>query len=267
MTKNDRIRLQWNQASESWVDFVRSGKDYYREYMNGPALIRMMGYVEGKFVLDLGCGEGYYSRVFAELGAKVTGIDFSEEMVKAASEEELRRPLGINYVTADASNLKEIESCCFDAVFSFMTLMDIKDYESAIKEVARILIERGRFIIVTLHPCFEWSDDGQISGWETRLKEDGSRISQYYLSDYFKKRIETVSWDFERLSMPFLTTSYHRTLSDYVSALITNGFIIAGLEEPKPSELGLRLYPSLERHTRIPHSIAIEAIKANLSSL
>ncbi|NIU82692.1 MAG: methyltransferase domain-containing protein, partial [Candidatus Thorarchaeota archaeon] len=152
-----------------------------------------------KKVLDLGCGEGYYSRVFAELGAHVTGIDFSEEMVNAASEEEIRLPLGINYVTADASNLKEIESCCFDVVFSFMTLMDIEDYEAAVKEVARVLKERGRFIIVTLHPCFEWSDDRQISGWETRVREDGSKISQYFLYDYFNQRIETVSWDFERL--------------------------------------------------------------------
>ncbi len=267
MSKNNRIKLQWNQASESWVDFVRSGKDYYREYMNGPALIRMMGDVKRKKVLDLGCGEGYYSRVFAELGAHVTGIDFSEEMVNAASEEEIRLPLGINYVTADASNLKEIESCCFDVVFSFMTLMDIEDYEAAVKEVARVLKERGRFIIVTLHPCFEWSDDRQISGWETRVREDGSKISQYFLYDYFNQRIETVSWDFERLSKSFVTTSYHRTLSDYMSALITNGLFVSCLEEPKPSELGLRIYPSLERHTRIPHSIAIEAIKANLNAL
>ena len=266
MSKNDRIKFQWNQASESWVDFVRNRKDYYRECMNGPALIRMMGDVKGKNVLDLGCGEGYYSRFFAELGAHVTGIDFSEDMVNAASEEELRSPLGINYLTADASNLKEIDSCCFDAVFSFMTLMDIQDYESAVKEVSRVLRERGRFIIVTVHPCFEWSD-GQISGWETRVREDGSEISQYYLYDYFKKRIETVSWDFERLSKPFVTTSYHRTLSDYMSALITNGLFITCLEEPKPSEQGLRIYPSLERHTRIPHSIAIEAIKANLNAL
>jgi hypothetical protein len=148
-----------------------------------------------------------------------------------------------------------------------MTLMDIQDYESAIKEVARILKERGRFIILTLHPCFEWSDDVQISGWETKVKKDGSEISQYYLYDYFKKRIETVFWDFERLSKPFVTTSYHRTLSDYVRALITNGLIITCLEEPKPSELGPKLHSSLERHTRIPHSIAIEAIKANLHSL
>jgi 2-polyprenyl-3-methyl-5-hydroxy-6-metoxy-1,4-benzoquinol methylase len=51
----------------------------------------MMGDVKGKTVLDLGCGEGYYSRVFAELGAQVTGIDFSEEIVNAAIEEELKR--------------------------------------------------------------------------------------------------------------------------------------------------------------------------------
>ena len=47
---------RWNDAAESWVEFVRSGKNYYSEYLNGPALKRMIGDVEGKTVLDIGCG-------------------------------------------------------------------------------------------------------------------------------------------------------------------------------------------------------------------
>lgn len=69
--------------------------------MNGPAFIQMMGDVRGKHVLDVGCGEGYFSRVIADMGASVIGIDFSEPMIEAALEEERRNPLAssISYLT------------------------------------------------------------------------------------------------------------------------------------------------------------------------
>jgi len=82
------VRQQWNEAARSWVEFVRSGKNYYSEYLNGPALKRMIGSVRGKRVLDIGCGEGCFSRVFAKEDAEVTGIDISEAMIEAVVEEE-----------------------------------------------------------------------------------------------------------------------------------------------------------------------------------
>lgn len=264
MGHNDLIRRQWNQASESWVDFVRGGKDYYREYMNGPALIRMMGDVRGKQVLDIGCGEGYFSRVFADMGAKVTGVDFSETLIEAALEEELRKPLGVKYLISNAADLIELQSSSFDIAFCFMSLMDIQDYEAAIAEASRVLKEGGRFVIVIPHPCFgEWTGNGEIvSGWETRIKEDGTKeFLYYYIYDYLQRRVETVAWDFERLTSSFVTTSYHRTLSDYINKLSKYGLAITGLDEPEPSEEGPKVHLSLRRHFRVPHSIVIEATK------
>jgi 2-polyprenyl-3-methyl-5-hydroxy-6-metoxy-1,4-benzoquinol methylase len=81
-------KKQWNKAAESWVEFVRSGKNYYSEYLNGPALKRMVGDVEGKRILDIGCGEGYFSIILATVGAKVMGVDLSDALIRAAVEEE-----------------------------------------------------------------------------------------------------------------------------------------------------------------------------------
>jgi len=77
---------QWNSAVDSWVDFVRNGKDYSREFMNNPAMFRMLGNVKEKYILDLCCGEGYNSRIMAKKGAKVVGglvakLDVPQEMV------------------------------------------------------------------------------------------------------------------------------------------------------------------------------------------
>ncbi len=66
----------------------------------------LAGRIEGRSVLDLACGTGYYSRLFTQWGAaKVVGVDISETMVAAASEAEAKVPLGIEYVVANVADL------------------------------------------------------------------------------------------------------------------------------------------------------------------
>ena len=84
----DCIRKEWNAALESRADFVRKGKDYYREGLNNPAAFQLIGKVAGLTVLDLACGEGFNTRILASKKAKVIGIDFSEEMIESATQEE-----------------------------------------------------------------------------------------------------------------------------------------------------------------------------------
>ena len=260
------MRDQWNHAVGSWVEFVRTGKDYYREYMNGPSLKRMIGNINGKKVLDIACGEGYFSRHYARTGAKVVGVDFSPEMIKAAEEEEKRNPLDIEYHVADATDLSFIDSESFDLAFSFMALMDIADYESAISEAYRVLKGGGRFVFLITHPYFEqrWHDGKLIVGWETRVLDDGSREFPYlWVEDYFTRHDEVVDWPKRvgRRPYAFTTTSHHRTLADYVNTLSEKGFVVTRLDEPMPTCEGIVVHPSLVRHTRLPQSIAIESVK------
>jgi 2-polyprenyl-3-methyl-5-hydroxy-6-metoxy-1,4-benzoquinol methylase len=127
-----KILREWDEASMSWADFVRTGKDHYREEMNGPAAFRMVGDVRGKHVLDLSCGEGYNARILAGKGARVVGVDFSQEMIKLAEQKEKKDKLGIRYCVSDAADLKELDSGHFDVVTCFMALMDIERYEDAL---------------------------------------------------------------------------------------------------------------------------------------
>jgi 2-polyprenyl-3-methyl-5-hydroxy-6-metoxy-1,4-benzoquinol methylase len=256
---------QWNEAAESWVKFVRSGKNYYSEYLNGPALNRMIGDAEGKKVLDMGCGEGYCSRSFAKTGAEVTGIDLSEALIKAAVEEEERNPLGVKYFAADAANLNMLESESFDVVFCYMALLDIRNYEGAISEASRVLKTGGRFVVLIEHPCFTTSrvlDGKVVGGWETRVRDDGSKeYSYYWIYDYLRRHSYTVEWKHDRLTSSFVTTGFHRPLSDYVNALTKHGFAITGLDEPQPLEEGVRVHPPMKKHYRVPQSMVIEATK------
>lgn len=267
MAKEDKLSREWDEASKAWANFVREGKDYYREEMNNPAAFRIIGNVKGKEVLDLSCGEGYNTRILAKKGAKVVGVDFSRKMIELARQREKDERLGVSYYVSDAADLKKFENKRFDVVTCLMALMDIEHYEDAISEVARVLKKNGRFVFSITHPCFEWgvTTSGEpIAEW--RYEEGTENTAEkkalhLEIKKYFGISKCEVSWDMKRLAKPFKTTSFHRTLTDYFQALHKNGFLVARLVEPKPTLRGVSKHPSLRKHTKIPHSVIIEAIK------
>jgi ubiquinone/menaquinone biosynthesis C-methylase UbiE len=87
-------------------------------------------------VLEVGCGSGYYSEVFATLlpgGVRYTGIDYSDAMIDRAR---ARYP-ATAFEAADATRLP-YEHGAFDIVFNGVSLMHIVDYQAAIREAARV---------------------------------------------------------------------------------------------------------------------------------
>lgn len=252
--KRDRVVKQWDAAAESWVDFVRRGKDYYRDELNNPAAFRLIGNVKGQVALDLACGEGYNTRILARRGARVTGIDLSLKLIELARIEEKKEKMGIAYHVTDAADLSYFPENHFDLVTCFMALHDIVDYKKAVSEVARVLKNKGRFVFSIPHPCFEM------------IVQAGNRISTN--SKYFAAVEDHVQWRMERLLKPFVTTSFHRTLTDYSDVLNRNSLLIRRLLEPKPTKKGLVKHPPLKQVLLRPHSIILECLKqSNLGML
>ena len=67
-------------------------------------LFQTLGDLRNRTVLDLACGEGFYTRQFKRAGAaEVTGVDISKEMIALAEAEEQAQPIGCRYVCADAT--------------------------------------------------------------------------------------------------------------------------------------------------------------------
>ena len=268
MAKGTGLSGEWDAALESWADFVREGKDSYREEMNNPAFFSLLGNVRGERILDLACGEGSNTRTLAKKGARVVGVDFSKRMIDLARQEEKTDKLGIKYYVSDAACLREFQNDQFDSVTCFMALMDIEDYEEAVREVARVLKKSGRFIFSITHPCFEWgivTANGQHVGdwkYEQGTENSPQRKALYFeVRRYFGILRCENTWDMQRLLKPFQTTSFHRTLTDYFRALYDGGLLVRRLVEPKPTAKGVSKYPTLRKHRKIPHSIIIEAVK------
>ena len=76
----------------------------FREYIERHTLFEVLGDIAGKTVLDLACGEGFYTRLLRHAGAlEITGVDVSQAMIELAVEQESRQALGCNYVCADVA--------------------------------------------------------------------------------------------------------------------------------------------------------------------
>ena len=82
----------------------------FRDHIERYTLFRTLGDIRGAHVLDLACGDGFYTRLLKAAGAaSATGVDLSAEMIRLAEESERRRPLGCSYLCADAADFRPSE--------------------------------------------------------------------------------------------------------------------------------------------------------------
>ena len=57
----------------------------WRRYIETPSFLRLVGQLTTEDVIDLACGEGFYTRIYrAQSSGKVYGVDYSENMIKLA---------------------------------------------------------------------------------------------------------------------------------------------------------------------------------------
>jgi len=140
-------------------------------------------------------------------------------------------------------------------VISVYVLCDVRDYDKAIKEIARVLKPKGRFIFLIEHPCFSWG----AGGW-ARIPLDSHRTEDwqfYKVDNYFKRRTDECQWG----KLPRLL-SFYRPLSDYFHSLKKHRFFVADLIEPRPTKNSLRKRPGAwDPENRVPPVLIIDAVK------
>jgi ubiquinone/menaquinone biosynthesis C-methylase UbiE len=106
--------------------------------------------LEGKSVLDLGCGNGRYSELFCKFGAEeVIALDLSEEMINEAQKRKVENGLGqLELIRADINDMP-LAVYSFDLVFSRFSLMYGKNLDSIIEKIGHILKDKGLSYVLT----------------------------------------------------------------------------------------------------------------------
>lgn len=116
-----------------------------------PHVRRALGDVRGCRVLDLGCGTGRHAAWLAGAGARVTAVDFSEEMLKHARDK--LAGTDVRFVVHDLHEPLPFGDASFDAVVSGLVLEHLRDLDGFFREARRVLTARGRAVVSAMHPA------------------------------------------------------------------------------------------------------------------
>ena len=105
---------------------------------NQPEFKKMIEFIPGKKILDLGCGTGDHAIYFKKGGMEVTCIDFSEAMIKFCKDK------GLNATVMDMENL-EFEDESFDGIWAVTSLIHLEKDKVplVISKIHKILKPKG----------------------------------------------------------------------------------------------------------------------------
>jgi trans-aconitate methyltransferase len=131
-----------NETQTSWQVWNPSLYDRKHSFVTeyGKEMLSLLAPRPAERILDLGCGTGHLTRMIADSGATVVGLDSSPQMIESAR----REYPDIEFVVADASDFAFDGK--FDAVFSNAALHWVTRAESAAACVSRALRPGGRFV-------------------------------------------------------------------------------------------------------------------------
>lgn len=238
--KHDSSTLAWNAMGDEWFELAQTGESRLCFIM--PNMLRFMGDVEGLRILDLGCGEGGYSRALAAKGAELVSVDCSARAIEYASALAEKEQLAIEHYVRNSNDLFDIASGQFDVVLCSMMLMDCEDLDGTLREVFRVLKPGGRLFASVLHPCFDGNHDCGIGRQGTGIDR------QVVVMNYFEpKEWEAPLWGG---TVPVIWR--HRTMEEYVKAFLRAGLTITDLNEPKATEEQAKISTAMAWLTKIP---------------
>ncbi|MBI2049489.1 methyltransferase domain-containing protein [Candidatus Roizmanbacteria bacterium] len=239
----------------NWYDeYLTQNKNSYQRNLILPNLIRLLQIRKGEIILDLGCGQGFFSREFAKLGGKVIGVDISSKLIEIAKN---YRSESIEYYTSSGDKLNFLKTGTVDKIVIILTIQNIENAESVIGECSRVLKPNGRIFIVLNHPAFRVP---KKSSWGF---DDVKKIQYRRLDSYLSESKEQISMHPGKKPWE-KTASFHRPLQFYFKILDNKGFCISRLEEwisPKKSEEGPRKNAEDTARREFPLFLYLQCIK------
>jgi SAM-dependent methyltransferase len=227
--------MGFEERAQGWLAWARTpGHDAYWIYRD--AFFALVP-APGAATLEVGCGEGRVARDLVARGHRVTGLDASPTLVRAAAEAD---PAS-RYVVGPAEALP-FDDRAFDLVVAYNSLMDVDDMPVAVLEAARVLAPGGRLCACITHPV------QTASTWDESDDDAPLVVSEAYLD----RRWMDVA--VEREGLAFTFDGWCHPLEAYTRALEEAGLLIEAIREPADRAGG--------RWARVPMFLMWRALKA-----
>nr|WP_232243036.1 class I SAM-dependent methyltransferase [Paenibacillus sp. GSMTC-2017] len=207
----------------------------------------MLPDLQGKRVLDLGCGFGWHCRYAREQDASsVIGVDLSENMLEKAKE--MTDDPEITYIRLAIEDI-EFQAEQFDVVISSLALHYVERFDLLCQKVYTYLAPGGTFVLSVEHPVFT-----SLASQDWIYGTDGERL-HWPVDDYHHEGLR------ETRFLGNDVIKYHRNVATHMNALIDAGFTITKVSEPGPSKEMLEKVPGMQDELRRPIFLMFSAVK------
>ena len=223
-----------NRGSMHWFEMTSRDIRKYNAFQQARYdwILKVVGDVMGKKILDLGCGDGALSYVLARRGADVVGIDneplgieFAEKNLASKNH---NHDLKYKFVVASAYELPFPDQS-FDFVVHCEVIEHLQQPEKMLAEASRVLKRGGLFILTTPHRLTESPHDpnhvreffpGQIKGLlEPHFSEVTIKLTHhvfwYGLYSYTFRRFGNRHFGQWFLNIPILLLGWNPFMIDY----------------------------------------------------
>ncbi|MEX2294114.1 MAG: class I SAM-dependent methyltransferase [Acidimicrobiales bacterium] len=213
------------------TDVVSYGHDVARE-----DTLKLLGHVEGKRILDLGCGAGHNAIALARHGAKVIAVDESSDQVADARSAAEREGVKIELHHSPLAELAFIRADTIDGVVSAFGLAGVDDLDRVFRQVDRVLRPEHHFVLSLPHPAFSLihPDDPE-------------------------RRVHRTYWDGGRVE-----DGLPRTISSLFTSLGRANFRVDAVLEPQPAAAGPRGPGWVDAMRYVPATLIIRARKQGI---
>jgi SAM-dependent methyltransferase len=231
-----------------------------------PIILEGVGDVAGKSLLHLQCHFGMNNLTWAQLGATVTGIDFSPKAIAYARQLAADMHIPATFIQTDLYDLPQVLDGQFDVIFTSWGVLEwLPDLEKWGEIIGRYLKPGGVFYIIEVHPTLMIFDDSEPK--ELRVKYP-------YFHDPEPLIFEPKQGNYADSNAVVTQTvySWQHSLAEIINALLVGGLRLDFLREypfvtwkvlpflvEGEEEYGCRLPPE---YPKLPLSFAIRAIKA-----
>jgi SAM-dependent methyltransferase len=217
------------------TDVVTYGADVPRE-----DTFKLLGNVEGKRMLDLGCGVGHNAIAMAAQGAKVIGVDESADQIAAARAACEREGQKVEFHHGPLAELAFLRADTIDGALSAFGLAPVADIDRVFRQVHRVLRPEMPLVLSLPHPAFALADPDDPTRTVRRSYWDSAPISA----------------DEDRG-----VTDVPRTLSALFTSLGRANFRVDTVLEPEPTPRGPRSRRWTDLMTLVPATLIIRARK------
>ncbi|MBK8711813.1 MAG: class I SAM-dependent methyltransferase [Niastella sp.] len=222
----------------------------------------LLGDVKGKSILHLQCHFGQDSISLSRMGAKVTGVDFSDVAITKAKELSSSMQVDTKFICADIFDLPDQLFEQFDIVFSsYGTIGWFPDINKWAMLVTHYLKPGGRFIFAEFHPVV-WMYDNDFTDI-TYSYFNGEPIEENLTGTYAAKE-DAIATN---------TITWNHGLAEVIQALLSQGLQLCQCNEYNYSpydclsgmeEFEKRKYRIAKWANKIPLVYALAAEKKTL---